>query len=68
MYLSFLCFVGIMASRKTIRINFMGIPSQPKELVSEVPDHAQFIKRHGHLLDFVTYSFKEDMMSVVFQF
>ena len=46
----------------------MGIPSQLKELVSEIPDHSQFIKRHGYLLDLVTSGFEEDMMSVVFQF
>src|ERR1043165_7303098 len=57
-----------MASIKTIRINFMGIPSQLKELVSEIPDHAQFIKRHGYLLDFVIPDFEEDMMPVLFQF
>ena len=57
-----------MASRKTIRINFMGIPSQLKELVSEIPDHAQFIKRHGYLLDLVISGFEEDMMHVLFQF
>src|ERR1051325_11276151 len=51
-----------MASRKTIRINFI------KYLVSEVPGHAQFIKRHGYLLDLVISSFEEDMMHVVFQF
>ena len=57
-----------MASRKTIRINFVGIPSQLKELVSEIPDHAQFIKRHGYLLDLVISGFEEDMMHVLFQF
>src|ERR1044072_3506303 len=57
-----------MASRKTIRINFMGIPSQLKELISEVPDHAQFIKRHGYLLDLVISDFEEDIMHIVFQF
>src|ERR1044072_5885064 len=57
-----------MASRKTIRINFMGIPSQLKELVSEIPDHAQFIIRHGYLLDLVISDFEEDMMLVLFQF
>src|ERR1044072_3982145 len=57
-----------MASRKTIRINFMGISSQLNELVSEVPNHTQFIKRHGYLLDLVISSFEEDMMHVVFQF
>src|ERR1051325_5672438 len=57
-----------MASRKTIRINFMGIPSQLKELVSEIPDHAQFIKIHCYLLDLVISGFKEDMMHVLFQF
>src|ERR1044072_9205773 len=56
-----------MASRKTIRINFVGISSQLKELVSKVPDHSQFIKRHGYLLDLVTSSFEEDMMSVAIQ-
>src|ERR1051325_281344 len=66
--LSLLYFVGIMASRKTIRINFVGIPSQLKELVSKVPDHAQFIKRHSYLLNLVTSGFEEDIMSVVFQF
>src|ERR1051325_2325297 len=66
----YLCSVlfGIMASRKTIRINFMGILSQLKELVSEIPDHAQFIKRNGYLLDLVISGFKEDMMHVLFQF
>src|ERR1043165_10191011 len=57
-----------MASRKTIRINFMGIPSQLKELVLEIPNHAQFIKRHGYLLDLVISVFEEDMMHVLFQF
>src|ERR1051325_9941591 len=57
-----------MASRKTIRINFMGIPSQLKELLSEIPDHVQFIKRHGYLLDLVISGFEEDMMHVLFQF
>src|ERR1044072_4249245 len=57
-----------MVSRKTICINFVGIPSQLKELVSKFPNHSQFIKRHGYLLDLVTSGFKEDMMSVVFQF
>ena len=46
----------------------MGIPSQLKELVSKVPDHAQFIKRHSYLLNLVTSGFEEDIMSVVFQF
>src|ERR1051325_3087307 len=57
-----------MASRKTIRINFMGISSLLKELVSEIPDHAQFIKRHGYLLDLVISGFEEDMMHDLFQF
>src|ERR1051325_10972555 len=57
-----------MASRKTIRISFMGVPSQLKELVSEIPGHSQFIKRHGYLLDLVISGFEEDMMHVLFQF
>ena len=36
--------------------------------MSELPDHAQFIKRHGSLLNLVTTGFKEDMMRVLFQF
>ena len=46
----------------------MGIPSQLKEFVLEIPDHSQFIKRHGYLLDLVTSGFEEDMMNVLFQF
>ncbi|KAI5434468.1 hypothetical protein KIW84_021340 [Lathyrus oleraceus] len=57
-----------MASRKTIRINFVVVSPQLKDLVSELPDHAQFIKRHGSILDLVTTDFKEDMMRVLFQF
>src|ERR1051325_12056394 len=45
----------------------MGVPSQLKELVSEIPDHAQCIKRHGFLLDLVISGFEEDMMHVLFQ-
>ena len=43
-----------MASRKTIRINFVAISPQLKDLVSELPDHAQFIQKHGSLLNLVT--------------
>ncbi|KAI5433702.1 hypothetical protein KIW84_020825 [Lathyrus oleraceus] len=57
-----------MASRKTIRINFVATSPQLKNLVSELPDHAQFIKKHGSLLNLVTTDFKEDMMRVLFQF
>ncbi|KAI5409998.1 hypothetical protein KIW84_055461 [Lathyrus oleraceus] len=57
-----------MASRKTIRINFVAISPQLKDLVSELPDQAQFIKKHGSLLNLVTTGFKEDMMRVLFQF
>ncbi|KAI5422598.1 hypothetical protein KIW84_045872 [Lathyrus oleraceus] len=57
-----------MASRKTIRINFVATSPQLKDLVSELPDHAQFIKKHGYLLNLVTTGFKEDMMRVLFQF
>ncbi|KAI5417129.1 hypothetical protein KIW84_041936 [Lathyrus oleraceus] len=57
-----------MVSRKTIRINFVAISPQLKSLVSELPDQAQFIKKHGSLLNLVTTGFKEDMMRVLFQF
>ncbi|XP_050912939.1 uncharacterized protein LOC127127723 [Lathyrus oleraceus] len=57
-----------MAPRKTIRINFVVIYPQLKDLVSELLDQAQFVKKHGSLLDLVTTGFKEDMMRVLFQF
>ncbi|KAI5447441.1 hypothetical protein KIW84_015048 [Lathyrus oleraceus] len=57
-----------MASRKTIRINFVVISPQLKDLVSELPDHAQFVKKHGSLLNLVTTGFKEYVMRVLFQF
>ena len=57
-----------MAPRKTIRINLVAISPQLKNLVSELSDHAQFIKKHGSLLNLVTTGFKEDMMRVLFQF
>ncbi|KAI5415908.1 hypothetical protein KIW84_041082 [Lathyrus oleraceus] len=57
-----------MASRKTIRINFVAISPQLKNLVSEFPDQTQFIKKHGSFLNLVTTGFKEDMMRVLFQF
>ena len=56
------------AHRNTIRISFVRIPSQLKELVSRVPESSPFIKRHGRLLSLVTSGFEEDMMSVLFQF
>ena len=57
-----------MAPRKTIRNNFVAISPQLKDLVSELPDQTQFIKKHGYLLNLVTTGFKEDMMRVLFQF
>ena len=53
--------------RNTIRISFVRIPSQLKELVSRVPESSPFIKRNGRLLSLVTSGFEEDMMSVLFQ-
>lgn len=67
-YLCSLLQVMASARRNTIRINFVGIPPKLKELVSQVSENSQFIKRHGHLLDLVTSGFNEDMMSVLFQF
>ena len=67
----YLCSVlQIMASihRNTIRISFVKIPSQLKELVSKVSETSAFTKRHGLLLNLVTSSFEEDMVRVVFQF
>ena len=60
----------IMASvrRNTIRVNFMQIPAQLKELASRVSETSTFIKRHGQLLSLVTSKLDEEMMSVLFQF
>ena len=54
--------------RNTIRVNFVQIPAQLRELVSKVPDTSSFVKRHGHLLSLVTSMLDEQMMSVLFQF
>ena len=54
--------------RNTIRINFVKITSQLKELVSRVYETSTFIKRHVQLLSLVTSDFDEQMMSVLFQF
>lgn len=57
-----------MASRKTIRINFVRVSPQLKDLVAEFSNHDQFTKRHGYLINLVTTGFEEDMMRVLFQF
>ncbi|XP_058740931.1 uncharacterized protein LOC131613261 [Vicia villosa] len=57
-----------METRNTIRVNFVKVPSELKELVSKVLVGSRFTERHGHLLDFVTSGFEEEMMSVLFQF
>ena len=53
--------------RNTIRISFVKIPSQLKELVSRVSETSAFTKRHGRLLDLVTSNFDEKMMNVLFK-
>ena len=67
----YLCSVlQIMASirRNTIRVNFVQIPAQLRELVYKVPDTSLFVRRHGHLLSWVTIGFDEGLMSVLFKF
>ena len=54
--------------RNTIRVNFVQIPAQLRELVSRVPDTSSFVRRHGYLLGLVTSKLDEQMMSVMFQF
>ena len=54
--------------RNTIRVNFVQIPVQLKELASKVSETSSFIKRHVQLLSLVTSNFDEQMMSVLFQF
>ena len=54
--------------RNTIRVNFVQIPAQLRELVSKVPDTSSFVRRHVQLLNLVTSKLDEQMMSVLFQF
>ena len=56
------------ARRNTIRISFVRVPPQLKELVSRVSENSPFTKRYGQLLNLVTSSFEEYMMCVLFQF
>src|SRR3954469_18606883 len=57
-----------METRNTIRVNFVKIPSELKELVLEIPGGSHFNEKHGFLPHLVTSGFKEEMMSVLFQF
>ena len=54
--------------RNTIRINFVQVPTQLKELVAKISDTSSFVRRHGHLLGLVTSKMDEQMMSVLVQF
>src|SRR4051812_16513946 len=55
-------------TRKFIKITFVGVPPELKELVSKVPRNSRFAERHGCLLRLVSSDFEEDMMRVLFQF
>ncbi|XP_058745833.1 uncharacterized protein LOC131618677 [Vicia villosa] len=55
-------------TRKFIKINFVGVPPELKELVLKVPENSRFAERHGCLLRLVSSDFEEDMMRVLFQF
>ena len=54
--------------RNTIWIGFVKVPPQLKELISSVPQYSPFTKKYGRLINFVTLSFEEKMMGVLFQF
>ena len=54
--------------KNTIRVNFVQIPAQLKDLASRLYDTSSFTRRHGQLLNLVTSKFDEQMMSVLFQF
>ena len=54
--------------RNTIRINFVQVPTMLKELVAKMSNTTSFIRRHGHLLSFVTTKLDEQMMIVLVQF
>ena len=56
------------ARRNTIRISFVIIPLQLKELVSRVPETSLFTNKYGLLLNLVTSGFDVKMTSVHFQF
>src|SRR3954470_6370753 len=56
------------ATRDYVRLNFVGIPSELKELALKVPGDSKFAERHGYLLRLVTSQFEEDMMRVLCQF
>ena len=56
------------AHRNTIRINFVTVPPQLKELTLRVPENSPFTKRYGRLCNLVTSSIEEDMIRVLFQF
>src|SRR3954467_8114983 len=56
------------STRDYVRLNFVGIPSELKELALEVPGDSKFAERHGYLLRLVTSQFEEDMMRVLCQF
>ena len=51
-----------------IRVNFVRILPQLKDLVSQVPKNCRISERHGYIFDLVTSGFDEDMMKVLFQF
>ena len=51
-----------------IRVNFVRILPQLKDLVSQVPKNSRISERHGYIFDLVTPGFDEDMMKVLFQF
>ena len=63
--LSLFCFAdhGFRAIN-TIRVNFVQIPSQLKELASRVSETSMFIKRHGQLLSLVTSNLEEQKSKV----
>ena len=54
--------------RNTIRIKFVRVSPQLKELASRVSENSPFTKRYGRLLNLATSRFEEKMMGVLFQF
>ena len=54
--------------RKTIRIDFVKVPPQLKELVLRVPNDSPFTKKYGRLINLITTNFEGDMVHVIFQF
>ena len=56
------------ARRYTIQINHVKVHPQLKEFASRIPESSPFIEKHGRLLNLVTSTPDEEMLTMLFQF